>query len=57
MGVPPRVHVLNFWGNVRVGGEGGGDSSIQFINFGRVGDKSFKKWRQKIGGGGGWKGG
>ena len=33
---------------------GGGDNSIQFINFGRVGDKSFKEWRQKIGG---WKGG
>ena len=26
------------------------DSSIQFINFGRVGDKSFREWRQKIGG-------
>ena len=33
---------------------GGGDNSIQFINFVRVGDKSFKEWRQKIGG---WKGG
>ena len=33
---------------------GGGDNSIQFINFGRVGDESFKEWRQKIGG---WKGG
>ena len=43
-----------FWGVVRVGGQGGGDNSIQFINFGRVGDKSFEKWRQKIGG---WKGG
>ena len=32
---------------------GGGDNSIQFINFGRVGDKSFKEWRQKMGGGGG----
>ena len=32
---------------------GGGDSSIQFINFGRVGDKSFEKWQQNIG----WKGG
>ena len=30
---------------------GGGDNSIQFINIGRVGDKSFKEWRQKIGGG------
>ena len=32
---------------------GGGDNSIQFINIGRVGDKSFKELRQKIGG---WKG-
>ena len=30
---------------------GGGDNGIQFINFGRVGDKSFEEWRQKIGGG------
>ena len=30
-----------FWGFVRVGG---GDSNIQFINFERVGDKSFKEW-------------
>ena len=36
-----------FWGVVRVGGQGGGDNSIQFINFGRVGDKSFEEWRQK----------
>ena len=36
-------------GIVRVGGQGGGDNSIQFINFGRVGDKSFKGWRQKTG--------
>ena len=43
-----------FWGVVRVGGQGWGDNSVQFINFGRVGDKSFKEWRQKIGG---WKGG
>ena len=28
--------------------KGGGENSIQFINFGRVGDKSFKEWRQKI---------
>ena len=49
------VHVSNFFGGVS-GSEdrGGGDNSIQFINFGRVGDKSFKEWRQKIGG---WKGG
>ena len=32
---------------------GGGDNSIQFINIGRVGDKSLKEWRRKIGGGGG----
>ena len=30
---------------------GGGDNSIQFINFGRVGDKSFKEWQQKYEGG------
>ena len=30
---------------------GGGDNSIQFVNFGKVGDKSFKEWRQKTGGG------
>ena len=30
---------------------GGGDNSIQVINFGRVGDENFKEWRQKIGGG------
>ena len=30
---------------------GGGVNSIQFINFRRVNDKSFKEWRQKIGGG------
>ena len=30
---------------------GGGDNSIQFINFGRVGDKSFREWQQKYEGG------
>ena len=30
---------------------GGGDTSIQFINFGRVGDKSFKDLGEKMGGG------
>ena len=45
-----------FWGVVRVGGQGWGDNSIQFINFGRVRDKRFKEWRQKMGGGG-WRGG
>ena len=42
------------WGLSGSEDRGGGDSSIQFINFGRVGDKSFEEWRQKIGG---WKGG
>ena len=48
------VHVPNF--GVFLGSEDRGwdDNSIQFINFGRVSDKSFKQWRQKIGG---WKGG
>ena len=30
---------------------GAGDNSIKFINVGRVGDKSFKERRRKIGGG------
>ena len=34
--------------------KGGGDNSIQFINIGRVGDKSFKELKQKIGE---WEGG
>ena len=35
-----------FWGGGLSGSEdrGGDDNSIQFINFGRVGDKSFKEW-------------
>ena len=41
-----------FWGVSGSEDRGGGDNSIQFINFRRVGDKSFKEWRQKIGGGG-----
>ena len=45
------VHVPTFGGLSGSGDKGGGDNSIQFINFGRVGDKSFKEWRQKIGGG------
>ena len=49
-----HVHIPNFWGVSGSEDRGDGDSSIQFINFGRVGDKSFKEWRQKIGG---WKGG
>ena len=47
---PSRVHVPNFGGLSGSEDRGGGDNSIQFINFGRVGDKSFEKWRQKIGG-------
>ena len=43
-----------FWGCQ--GWRQGGDNSIQFINFGWVGDKSFKEWRQKMGGGGGVEG-
>ena len=42
-----------FWGVSGSEDRGGGDNSIQFINFGRVGDKSFKE-ATKIGG---WKGG
>ena len=52
-----RISLINlgarskFWEVVRVGGQGRGDNSIQFINFGRVNDKIFEKWRQKIGSG------
>ena len=45
------VHVPNFGGLSRSEDRGGGDNSIQFINFGRVGDKSFEEWLQKMGGG------
>ena len=52
------VHIPNFEGVSGSEDRGGGDNSIQVINFGRVGDKSFKEWLQKIGGWkGGWKGG
>ena len=50
----PFVYVPNFGGLSGSEDRGGGDNSIQFINFGRVGDKNVKEWRQKIGG---WKGG
>ena len=43
-----------FWGLSGSEDRGGGDNSIRFTNFGRVGDKSFKEWQQKLGG---WKGG
>ena len=52
--IPKQMHVPNFGGLSGSEDRGGGDNSIQFINFGRVGDKSFEKWRQKNRG---WKGG
>ena len=48
------VHVPNFGGLSGSEDRGGDDNSIHFINFGRVGDKSFKELQQNIGG---WKGG
>ena len=45
-----KVHVPSFGGLSGSEDRGGCDNSIQFINFGRVGDKSFEEWRQKIGG-------
>ena len=36
------VHVPNFGGLSGSEDRGGGDNSIQFINFGRVGDKGLK---------------
>ena len=51
---PPPVHVPDFGELSGSEDRGGGDNSIEFINFARVGDKRFKEWRQKIGG---WKGG
>ena len=46
-----QMHVPNFGELSGSEDRGGGDNSIQFINFGRVGEKSFEEWRQKIGGG------
>ena len=43
------MHVPNFGGLSGSEDRGGDDNSIQFINFGRVGDKNFKEWRQEIG--------
>ena len=37
-----QVHVPNFGGLSGSEDRGGGDNSIQFMNFWRVGDKSFK---------------
>ena len=45
---------FKFWGVSESEDRGVSDNSIQFIDIGRVGDKSFKEWRQKMGG---WKGG
>ena len=45
-----QVHVPNFGRFSGSEDRGGGDNSIQFSNFGRMGDKSFEEWRQKIGG-------
>ena len=44
------VHVPNFEGVSGSADKGGGDNSIQFINIVRVGGKSFKERRQKLGG-------
>ena len=49
-----QVHVPNFGGLSGSEDRGGGDNSIQIINFGRLGDKRFEEWRQKVEG---WMGG
>ena len=41
------VHGPNFGGLSGSEDKGGGDNSIQFINFGRVGDKRFKNGDKK----------
>ena len=46
------VHVPNFWGVSGSEDRGGDDSSIQIINIGRVGDKSFIEFLKNGGGGG-----
>ena len=47
------VHVPNFGGLSGSEDRGGGDNSIQFINFGRVGDK-FQRMATKNRGVEGW---
>ena len=47
------VHVPNFWGVSGSEDSGGDDNSIQIINIGRVGDKSFKEFQKNGGGEGG----
>ena len=49
-----QVHVPNFGGFSGSEDRGGADNSIQFINFGRVGDKSFEKLTTKNRGVEGW---
>ena len=41
------MHVPNFGGLSGSEDRGGGDNSIQFINFGRVGDKIFLRMATK----------
>ena len=48
------VHVPNFWGVSGSEDRGGDDNSIQIINIGRVGDKSFIEFLKNRGGGGEW---
>ena len=47
----PAWCTFQILGGVRVGGQGwgspGGDNNIQFINIGRVGDKSFIEFQKK----------
>ena len=45
---------FQIWGVSGSEDRGRGDDSIQFINIGMVGDKSFKELQQKVGG---WKSG
>ena len=44
------VHVLNFWGVSGSADRGGDDNSIQIINIGRAGDKSFIEFLKTWGG-------
>ena len=50
------VHIPNFWGVSGSEDRGGDDNSIQIINIGRVGDKSFIEFLKNGGGGGGMSG-
>ena len=50
------VHVPNFLGVSGSEDRGGDDNSIQIINIGRVGDKSFIEFLTKWGGGEGGRG-